>query len=264
MKVIFATALSLVLWFILVCIGYSLIGCNNDENVCVTMGCKKDKESSPAIKYVPVQGSKGDKGQGCYTVETLEKVEIICGEQTTTIHKPKDGKTGATGTAGESGSAGSNGIDGLAGETGVQGQTGAEGVMGPSGPPGTQGDQGMAGEPGETGEAGPQGLPGQDGTSCQVSQEINGAVITCGNTTAVILNGIDGDDAHPTAYSVTELIDPCGDSPGQDEVLLKLANGQYIAWYISLGLSVIGPGNWQTTDASHCNFNISNEGVISW
>jgi len=135
-------------------------------------------------------------------------------------------------------------------------------IVGPRGPAGS------SGETGEQGPAGDVGPAGMDGASCTVAQLINGAIISCTDgTTALIVNGADGEDAPPSAYTVTELVDPCGDQPGFDEVLFRLYNGTLIAHY-SHGsrqfLTVVGPGNYQTTDGHSCNFNVSNSLEVTW
>jgi len=117
---------------------------------------------------------------------------------------------------------------------------------------------------------GPVGPPGE---SCTVAPVVGGAIITCGATSTVILNGVDGQDgqngqdAPPTAYSVIEVIDPCGTAPGFNEVLLRLANGQILAHYASGALqflALIGPGNYMTTDGKACNFTIHANGSVTW
>lgn len=114
------------------------------------------------------------------------------------------------------------------------------------------------------GEAGPAG---QDGKSCTVATVANGALITCPDGTAsVVLNGSNGQDAPPTAYSVTAVIDPCGPQAAFDEVLLKLANGQIMAHFASGAqqfLALIGPGSYSTTDGTHCYFTITAEGEVT-
>ena len=76
------------------------------------------------------------------------------------------------------------------------------------------------------GSPGKDGVDGKDGVSCSVSESLNGAVVTCGSN-SVEIN--DGDNALPSPYSITEIIDPCGDYPGyKDEVLLKMYNGSMI------------------------------------
>lgn len=55
------------------------------------------------------------------------------------------------------------------------------------------------------------------------------------------------------------MIDPCGDQTAFDEVLLRLANGQLVAHFANGSLqflSVIGPGNYVTTDGTSCYFSV--------
>ena len=59
---------------------------------------------------------------------------------------------------------------------------------------------------------------------------------------------------------VTAIVDPCGDGPGFDEVLLKTSAG-LIAYFETGGnrhLSILGNGTYQTTDAQSCIFTVSN------
>lgn len=65
--------------------------------------------------------------------------------------------------------------------------------------------------------------------------------------------------------NIVELIDPCGDGPGFDEILLKLGDGTYIAYFQSGNkrhLAVLSPGNYRTTDQQRCNFTITSNGDI--
>lgn len=137
----------------------------------------------------------------------------------------------------------------------------------PSSYTGPRGDQGVPGKDGKDsivpGPAGPNGVPG---SSCSVSRTIGGSLIQCTDgTSAVVLDGIngadgrDGVDAPPTPYTVTSIYDPCGKQTTYDEVLLRLANGQLLAHYASGSLqylTVIGPGNYVTTDNSSCYFTV--------
>lgn len=213
------------------------------------------------------------------------------------------GDPGVPGPAGPRGSPGTNGRDGATGEPGVQGPGGQPGLPGPSGSPGSPGPMGPAGDPGHdgsdgspgaegpqgpagpigpTGSPGLQGPAGADGSSCSVQQLSNGARISCTDgTEVVILNGevgatgpqgpagvpgTPGSSAPPTAYSVVSVIDPCGKQATFDEVLLKLYNGQILAHYASGSnqfLTFITPGNYVTTDGTHCYFTLNSNGAIS-
>lgn len=122
---------------------------------------------------------------------------------------------------------------------------------------------------GPKGETGAPGQDGRDGQSCTVTQVANGALISCpdGSRTA-ILNGAPGADGQPapaTAYTVTELIDPCGPQGAYDEVLLKLANGQILAHFASGAkqfLTIVPPGNYTVTDGTGCKFTVTPTGEV--
>lgn len=120
------------------------------------------------------------------------------------------------------------------------------------------------------GPPGPQGPAGKDGNSCSIEKLENGAVITCGGTSVVILNGEDGqdgEDAPPTSYTVTEIINPCGTNGAFDEVILRLANRQLIAHYSGGGkefLTIIGPGSYTTTDSAPCSFTVDSNLDVHW
>lgn len=161
-------------------------------------------------------------------------------------------------------------------------------VPGPAGKDGANGKDGLDGT---------SGASGSNGIGCSVSTVSNGALITCGENTVVVLNGKDGldgtdgqngaagrdgvdghngtngsngtngQDAPQSAYAVVSVIDPCGTSSGFNEILLKLANGQIIAHY-SQGnkefLSFIGPGSYVTTDFSPCYFTVHADMSITY
>lgn len=85
----------------------------------------------------------------------------------------------------------------------------------------------------------------------------------------MILDGADGAngaDAPPTPYTVTEMIDPCGDQVAFDEILMRLANDQLVAHFSSGSLeflTTLPPGNYVTTDGSHCYFTVNSDLSIS-
>lgn len=68
-------------------------------------------------------------------------------------------------------------------------------------------------------------------------------------------------------YGIIEVIDPCGPSGTYDEVLLRLENGQLLAHYASSQyqfLTLIGTGNYVTTDTQVCHFTVHNDLSVSW
>lgn len=112
---------------------------------------------------------------------------------------------------------------------------------------------------------GKDGSNGQDGMSCKVTEVKDvGALVECGEgeerTSAMIYNGQNGRNG---ISQVIEYIDPCGDNGRFDEIILKMADGTLIAHYAGGGntqfLTIIGPGNYQTTDGYKCNFSVTND-----
>lgn len=102
------------------------------------------------------------------------------------------------------------------------------------------------GSNGQDGQDGTDGTDGKDGTDGQ--------------------NGEDGEDAPTSAYTIVQVIDPCGKQAAFDEVLFVMYDGSILAHY-SHGnkqfLTLIGNGNYVTTDGTSCNFNVNN-GIVSW
>lgn len=76
------------------------------------------------------------------------------------------------------------------------------------------------------------------------------------------IDGEDGDDAPVSQFDIVEVIDPCGDEPGKaDEVLFVLRNGDIVAWYKNLGLSILDVDKkYRTTDVQKCLFEIDSNG----
>jgi len=64
-----------------------------------------------------------------------------------------------------------------------------------------------------------------------------------------------------TEKGIAELIDPCGDGAGYDEVIMLLNDGSYVAYFETGSkrfLSVLEQSvNYQTTDAQRCRFKIN-------
>lgn len=132
------------------------------------------------------------------------------------------------------------------------------------------------------GTAGPSGT---DGAGCNVYTIDQGTLVECGNNSVVIPNpvnglngtdgrdgidGQDGEDAEVPPYAVVSIIDPCGDAPDiYDEVLLKLANGQFLASFSdnangkNTRFALVPVGTYQTTDGSNCTFTINADGSVS-
>jgi hypothetical protein len=126
----------------------------------------------------------------------------------------------------------------------------------------------VTGPKGEQGVQGERGAQGDQGEGCTVATAVNGALVTCGANSVLILNGEDGSDAPPTPLTITKIIDPCGkQGSGFNEVLLKLANDNIMAHFSSGAnqfFALLTPGNYVTTDGTNCNFNVSNTYQVTW
>lgn len=62
------------------------------------------------------------------------------------------------------------------------------------------------------------------------------------------------------------VVDPCGDGPGFDEVLLRTSAG-WLAYFESGAtrhLALLPAGAYQTTDGQHCHFSISAAGALNY
>lgn len=154
------------------------------------------------------------------------------------------------------------------------------------------------GEDGEDGRDGKNGLNGNNGTSCSVSQLSNGARITCGNNVAFVYNGTngtngsscvvsnlnngvritcgntsqdlyDGEDGQDSpltnAIGIASYIRPCGNEFDNDEILLRMTDGNILALYDGGPnedrLALLAPGNYITTDRNKnhtCHFTVTN------
>lgn len=125
------------------------------------------------------------------------------------------------------------------------------------------------------------GKDGHNGDSCVINQMANGAIITCGSSSAIImngLNGLDGTDGEngtnglngtngtnghdganglngvdaPHSIGIAGYIYPCGNEFANDEMFLRLTDGSIIAVYDGGNylsrLVKLAPGSYITTD----------------
>jgi len=147
----------------------------------------------------------------------------------------------------------------------------------------------LVGPQGETGATGATGSTAAPCTVITVSSAgfapNGGALITCGLSRVLVLNGAtgqagqagqagqvgeDGQDGQSSPYMITEIVDPCGDAPGiYDEVLIRIgsmllasfsdnANGK------NTRLSLLVSGNYVTTDGSNCHFSVDNNNNVTY
>lgn len=147
---------------------------------------------------------------------------------------------------------------------------------------GQDGEDGADGQDGEDGADGANGRDGLNGTSCSVNKVGNSATITCGTSSAVVVDGAKGDKGDTGATGetgqtgatgqnasgiyITEIINPCGVEFANDEVFIRLSTGRILALYDGGPnqdrLALIAPGNYITTDAvqnASCSFTVTSD-----
>lgn len=120
--------------------------------------------------------------------------------------------------------------------------------------------------------------PGARFYGCNVTEVPGGRLLQCpGAEDVPIMDGTDGTDgtngtdgtdgtngADGTDALVT-IIDPCGDGPGADEVLLVYSGGRVVAWYLNVGLVELTANvAYVTTDAQHCRFSVTELGEVRY
>lgn len=59
--------------------------------------------------------------------------------------------------------------------------------------------------------------------------------------------------------SIVEFLDCAGDGPGFDEVVMRTKSGKLVASFEDGFLTIIFPGTYMTTDASHCPFVVTQQ-----
>jgi len=67
-------------------------------------------------------------------------------------------------------------------------------------------------------------------------------------------------------HNIAEIVDPCGDGPGYDEVVLKTSQDEFLAYFQKGSrrhLAVLVDGNYETTDEQRCEFTIQNGQLTS-
>lgn len=105
--------------------------------------------------------------------------------------------------------------------------------------------------------------------ACAPEKGDAGAMGPKGDSGAQGAQGSAGTDAVLPAYSIVNIIDPCGNHPSiVDEVLLILANGQVLVSFSenangkNTRFSILPPGTYATTDGSGCVFTLNADGTV--
>lgn len=133
---------------------------------------------------------------------------------------------------------------------------------------------------------GNDGLDGLNGSSCSVSKVGTSSTITCGSSSAVVLDGSEGSKGdkgdtgstgatgaagvNASGIYISSIINPCGEEFANDEVFLKLSNGRILALYDGGAnedrLTLIAPGSYITTDRVQnraCSFTVTSNYEIT-
>jgi hypothetical protein len=147
------------------------------------------------------------------------------------------------------------------------------------------------------GANGLDGANGTAGTSCSVARIDNGVRINCGSTSQDLLNGLNGTNglqgsvgatgavgptgsqgpqgqaganALANAIGIAGYIYPCGMEFDNDEIFLRLTDGNILALYDGGPnedrLALLAAGNYRTTDRlgnQVCNVNVSSTLVVT-
>jgi hypothetical protein len=94
-------------------------------------------------------------------------------------------------------------------------------------------------------------------------------LVGCGKNGKNGIDGKAGNNAVTSTYSISHVVDPCGDAPNiVDEVLLVLYNKQVLVSFsqnqsgLNTRLALLPAGTYTTTDGSNCTFTLDNQGNI--
>ena len=187
---------------------------------------------------------------------------------------------------GDKGDDGENGQS-IQGPQGISGTNGADGqsVVGPQGEQGGTGNDGSSCSVKQIYETEQQVLQLADTNQQDISKRLStdsginsasddpaglntdpiGALIQCTDgTSAMVYNGKDGVNG---IDSIQEVIDPCGKQGSYDEVLLRFSDKSLYAVFYTKELAfmtLIGPGAYQTTDGTGCNFKVTDDLEVIW
>jgi hypothetical protein len=193
------------------------------------------------MKYIILSLSLAFFAVACGGGPLVEQVEPPCPEYELLgrcIADGADGKDGTNGQDGQQGPAGNDGLNSLVKLTSI---TSVDPLV-------------CAAESGVLVESGLD----LNSNGILDSNEVNSSAIVC--------NGAQGDDAPPTQYSIVETLDPCGKEATFDEVLFRMANGDIMVFFAGNGgfLTLLPSGNFVTTDGTSCNFIVNSDMSVSW
>lgn len=224
--------------------GKSCTAVNKPDSV--ILACE---DGTAAVIYKPKDGLKGDKGDDGQSCSVNNSGMITCGATHYQIPLPKDGAQGATGKDGGSCSV-VEGTDSIifACENGTTAT-----IAKP-----------------KDGKDGVNGTNGTNGSSCSVTENTQTITVSCTDGTLATWNkpkdGAKGDKGDTGAQgpagsgTILETINPCGTNKKDvDEILIRLSDNKIVAWYKNVGLVILGPGAYETTDHDKCKFTVNED-----
>lgn len=185
-----------------------------------------------------ISGPNGNDGKSCHVEQRSYGSDIVCDDGSTTpVTNGVDGNDGQNGNDGLNGSNGHSMVFDTASANSTQCSNGGNIIL--------------------------LGLDLNDNLVLDSSD---------GNLqSAIICNGLDGQDAPPTPFTPTGVVNPCGDAPSvYDEVLIKLSNGTLIASFSqnangqNTRFAILPAGTYITTDGDNCTFSVNSNGDITY
>ena len=116
----------------------------------------------------------------------------------------------------------------------------------------------------------------QSDLPCERITFADGILISCSDHSLAWIEEMFGWSEHPedplsivvtvgtsTRQDFAYELDPCGDGPGEDQVIYKFYDGRYAAW-AETGLVILEPGLHYTSDQQRCKFLIKGNGAIKY
>lgn len=108
----------------------------------------------------------------------------------------------------------------------------------------------------------------QSGSSCSVVPTKHGSSVVCTDGTSTNLeNGRDGERGEDGQDAIIEVINPCDPQMKHDEVIFRLADGRLFGYFENKGrryLTLLVPGQYETTDGTTCRFTVEEDGRVTW
>ena len=110
--------------------------------------------------------------------------------------------------------------------------------------------------------------------ACSVQEVAGGSLISCPDGSEGFVangeqgeNGENGENGLNSSFFIIEIIDPCGNESGNDEILFRTNTEQILA----IGhrgardfFTLLLPGEYRTEDGTKCYFTVNADYSVSW